>query len=379
MQKANWISQHLLACHRICSPVCLARHRSFSTRTHASGFHPAFLWVTHALAGGWTLPVLCCYRSLLGGRPHQTPTSSGEYYSVRTCHFHTFHALSTTIHSSPFHYSLRPCRLGHLGQLHLEGSAESHRSASPVSCPGASSRNDLMKTACTWACEVWGWRSVPCMKRKSHSWWVWTSFLISTPTVDIILGGPWLTLHSPEIRWDSCEVIRWSKFCHHHCLKDLPRPQVTCRPDRFHTDWDPEPRIIPSVTSDYVAFQDVFSKQAATQLPPHRPWDCAIGLLPGNKIPKGRVYPRSIPERKAMVEFIQEALKQGFIWPSSSPAAWSFVFVGKKDRGLRPCIDFPHTELPDSETPLSTSPGPGCHRGTPWGMHLLQAGPVEHV
>ncbi len=41
-----------------------------------------------------------------------------------------------------------------------------------------------------------------------------------------------------------------------------------------------------------------------------------------------------------MEDYIQEALKQGFIRPSTSPAASSFFFVGKTDRGLRPCIDY---------------------------------------
>jgi len=35
-----------------------------------------------------------------------------------------------------------------------------------------------------------------------------------------------------------------------------------------------------------------------------------------------------------------EALKQGYIRPSTSPAASSFFFVAKKDGGLRPCIDY---------------------------------------
>ncbi len=84
----------------------------------------------------------------------------------------------------------------------------------------------------------------------------------------------------------------------------------------------------------------MFSKQAATKLPPHRPWDCAIDLLPGTQPPKGQVYPLSIPECKVMENYIKEALQQGFIHPSTSPAASSFFFVGKKDGGLRPCIDY---------------------------------------
>lgn len=102
----------------------------------------------------------------------------------------------------------------------------------------------------------------------------------------------------------------------------------------------PEQSVTPSIPSDYMTFQDVSNKQAATHLPPHQPWDCAIDLLPGDKLLKGRFYPLSIPECKAMEEYIKEALNQGFIWPSSSPAALSFFFMVKKDGGLQPSIDY---------------------------------------
>lgn len=58
-------------------------------------------------------------------------------------------------------------------------------------------------------------------------------------------------------------------------------------------------------------------------------------------LPYPKVYPLSVPEQKAMEEYIEEALKQEFIHPSTSPATSSFFFVGKKDGGLRPCIDYP--------------------------------------
>ncbi|KAK3536205.1 hypothetical protein QTP86_000182 [Hemibagrus guttatus] len=93
-----------------------------------------------------------------------------------------------------------------------------------------------------------------------------------------------------------------------------------------------------NLPGEYQDYQDVFSQMAATKLPPHRPWDCAIDLLPGAKLPKGRVYPLLIPETKAMEEYISEALQQGFIGPFTSPVASSFFFVAKKDGGLRPCI-----------------------------------------
>ncbi|KAK3516827.1 hypothetical protein QTP70_023701 [Hemibagrus guttatus] len=82
------------------------------------------------------------------------------------------------------------------------------------------------------------------------------------------------------------------------------------------------------------------STRKASKLPPHRPWDCAIDLIPGEPVPKGRIYSLSIPEEKALEEYIKEALSQGYIRPSTSPAASSFFFVAKKDGGLRPCIDY---------------------------------------
>ncbi|KAK3539891.1 hypothetical protein QTP70_015770, partial [Hemibagrus guttatus] len=66
----------------------------------------------------------------------------------------------------------------------------------------------------------------------------------------------------------------------------------------------------------------------------------AIDLLPNTSLPKGRVYPLSLPESKAMEEYIETALDAGHIRPSTSPVAAGFFFVGKRDGGLRPCIDY---------------------------------------
>ncbi len=79
----------------------------------------------------------------------------------------------------------------------------------------------------------------------------------------------------------------------------------------------------------YSHFRDVFCPKA-TQLPPHRPWDCAIDLLPDESVPKGKIYPLSLPEQKAMEEYIEEALQQGYIRPSTSPAVSSFFFCGQE-------------------------------------------------
>ncbi|XDV38024.1 hypothetical protein PO909_007516 [Leuciscus waleckii] len=73
----------------------------------------------------------------------------------------------------------------------------------------------------------------------------------------------------------------------------------------------------------YAPFNDIFCPKRASLLPPHRPWDCAIGLIPGEPVPHGKIYPLSLPEQKAMEEYIEEALQQGYICPSTFPTASS--------------------------------------------------------
>ncbi|KAL0186165.1 hypothetical protein M9458_017835, partial [Cirrhinus mrigala] len=164
--------------------------------------------------------------------------------------------------------------------------------------------------------------------------------VLEDSTVDIILGRPWLQVHQPEIHWDPCDIIRWSQKCSTQCMSLPPHPRSIHTTVASTQIESPEPVFMPEIPAEYRAYQDVFSKLAATQLPPHRPWDCAIDLLPGAQLPKGRIYPLSIPECQAMENYITEALNQGFIRPSTSPAASSCFFVGKKDGGLRPCIDY---------------------------------------
>ncbi len=162
-------------------------------------------------------------------------------------------------------------------------------------------------------------------------------------TVDIILGRPWLVQHDPHLSWRTEEVLKWVKSCFPHCFPRLPRPLTTV-PIQLpvHSTFveSPVEKQSVNIPSSNSHFSDVFCPKRAAQLPPHRPWDCAIDLFPGEPVPHGKIYPLSLPEQKAMEVYIEEALRQGYIVPSTSPAASSFFFVAKKDSGLRPCIDY---------------------------------------
>ncbi|KAL0153009.1 hypothetical protein M9458_051679, partial [Cirrhinus mrigala] len=152
-------------------------------------------------------------------------------------------------------------------------------------------------------------------------------FLIESPQSPIILGYPWLDQHGPSIAWTDRTITRWSSRCYSHCQVKPARAPGTL--DLSH-----------SIPLEYQDLLEAFSRAKATQLPPHRPGDCAIDLIPGAVPPKGRIFPLSQPESEAMHKYIQEELAKGFITPSTSPASAGFFFVKKKDGGLRPCIDY---------------------------------------
>ncbi|KAM4705173.1 MAM and LDL-receptor class A domain-containing protein 1 [Rhinophrynus dorsalis] len=154
--------------------------------------------------------------------------------------------------------------------------------------------------------------------------------VIQCPSSPVILGLPWLRLHNPVIDWSSDQITNWSSSCFSNCLSEIPVPGLV---GGIGT---PEN----SIPKSYRDFSDVFSKQKAAELPPHRSFDCSIDLLPGTMPPRGRTFLLSEPENKALLEYIQENLARGFIRHSSSPAGAGFFFVSKKDGTLRPCIDY---------------------------------------
>ncbi|KAI4894728.1 hypothetical protein NFI96_008423 [Prochilodus magdalenae] len=158
-------------------------------------------------------------------------------------------------------------------------------------------------------------------------------FVLDTTQYAVILGLSWLQIHNPSISWAKREIIAWSQYCFNNCLL------FPCLSVSSTTVESPDlsPVCIPPVYSDLAG---VFDKKRATKLPPHRPYDCAIDLMNDQIPPKSRVYPLTQAEDKALEEYIREALAQGYIRPSTSPAAAGFFFVKKKDGGLRPCIDY---------------------------------------
>ena len=73
--------------------------------------------------------------------------------------------------------------------------------------------------------------------------------------------------------------------------------------------------------SDYHAYKDVFNKEAALQLPPHRPYDHEIVLTESPPNSYSPLYKQNLEELEATREFVMKQLKHGLIEPSRSPFA----------------------------------------------------------
>uniref|UniRef100_A0A3B3HV01 Gypsy retrotransposon integrase-like protein 1 n=1 Tax=Oryzias latipes TaxID=8090 RepID=A0A3B3HV01_ORYLA len=159
-------------------------------------------------------------------------------------------------------------------------------------------------------------------------------FVTHSPQNPVVLGFSWLQRHNPQFDWSNHRLTDWSKFCLANCmLSAIPSVNVT-------PVITPEQIDLSNVPEGYHDLRTVFSKSKASSLPPHRPYDCTINLLEGAPLPKGRLFNLSGPEKAAMESYIQEALTSGHIRPSSSPVGAGVFFVQKKDKSLRPCIDY---------------------------------------
>ncbi len=95
------------------------------------------------------------------------------------------------------------------------------------------------------------------------------------------------------------------------------------------------------VPDKYQRHARVFSEEAAQRFPPKRLWDHAIELKPETPdIINCKIYPLTQMEDQALVAFLDEQLKKGYIRPSKSPYASPFFFIKKKDGKLRPVQDY---------------------------------------
>lgn len=158
---------------------------------------------------------------------------------------------------------------------------------------------------------------------------------------DGIIGLDWLFAHSPMlVDWEN----HWFSFQHQDTIVTLlgaaaivPELALVELSSLLTTTDAPIP---PEVQEILDQFKHVFA--APTGLPPRRPYDHKIPLIPGAIPVSLRPY-RLAPALKIELEkHIQEMLASGIIRPSNNPFSSPLLMVKKKDNTWRPVIDYRH-------------------------------------
>ncbi len=180
-----------------------------------------------------------------------------------------------------------------------------------------------------------------------------------------IIGFPWLLLHNPEVDWirQKITMTRCPPECrraravelepvgpedevfvvHVMTTQETPEIQAVTTPSQQLAEeaWRKEERSAEDMVPEtYHPYKEVFSKEAFRELPPQKPWDHAIDLLPKADLPRSRTFPLSQNEQKELDEFLRENLANGRIQPSKSPMGAPVFFVKKKDGSLRLVQDY---------------------------------------
>ncbi|KAK9395822.1 tyrosine-protein kinase Srms-like [Crotalus adamanteus] len=96
----------------------------------------------------------------------------------------------------------------------------------------------------------------------------------------------------------------------------------------------------PVIPKEYLDLAEVFSEKECDALPPHRPNDCSIELVPGAKLPRPRMYAMSPLEMEEMQRYVNKNLARGFIERAKSSVGAPVLFKEKKDGSLRLCVDY---------------------------------------
>ena len=94
----------------------------------------------------------------------------------------------------------------------------------------------------------------------------------------------------------------------------------------------------PEIDSLLYEYADVFTEPEG--LPPHRPVELHIDLVPGAVPPHRAPYRLGPTELAELKRQLDELLRKGYIQPSCSPYAAPLFFVPKKDGTLRPVCDW---------------------------------------
>jgi len=94
------------------------------------------------------------------------------------------------------------------------------------------------------------------------------------------------------------------------------------------------------VPVEYYQYIEVFSKNKSRQILPYQLYDLSILLEKETILFLELIYSLSMLELQMLREFINENIHTDFIYPSWLPCGVLVLFVKKKNRLLRLCVDY---------------------------------------
>jgi len=102
---------------------------------------------------------------------------------------------------------------------------------------------------------------------------------------------------------------------------------------------DDQGEVVVDVQSVLAEFPSV-TAGLPSELPPLRAINHHIPLIPGARVPAGRIYPVSTKQEAELKAQLTDLSNRGFIRPSSSPYGAPVLFVRKSDGSSRMCQDY---------------------------------------
>jgi hypothetical protein len=163
-------------------------------------------------------------------------------------------------------------------------------------------------------------------------------YVISSPSVPVILGWDWLVEMNPIINWKTGTM----RFCAGMPDVEDGVPQRQVFVDLIHIKSLNTTAEQGHKLKEFLnRYKDVFSTGEFPKLGPHRPGvDVDLQLMEGKSPPFGPIYSLSKDEEVILRKYVEGALEAGLISKSTSPAGSPVMFVPKPDGTLRLCVDY---------------------------------------
>jgi hypothetical protein len=166
------------------------------------------------------------------------------------------------------------------------------------------------------------------------SGWVFETDLIvlSGQGIDVILGMSWMKWHKAVLDI-SARLVHLNSPVYEKVTLHLP--VISRIKASLHHVVERRLEDIHVVRE----FLDMFSDDLSG-MPPERAIEFKIELRPGTAPISKAPYKMSREELAELKIQLKDLLNKGFIRPSSSPWGCPALFVSKKDKGLRLCVDY---------------------------------------